>query len=1072
MGSAAKQRKTQPERRALFAIVSVCFVLTGASSLILEIAWSKYLSLLLGGTIFGVSTVVAAFMAGLGLGSFVAGRMSARLTNHVRAYAVLEGTIGVFALLSPFLFTHIAVLFRILYGLSLHSFGLFLLIRFIILFILLMIPTVAMGASLPLLVEYFTRTGTKQRGYIGALYAINTLGAVLGTAFAGFYLIPKIGLARTVWIASLFDLAVCAFIFLRPFPAIAPAAIGQLEVISRSEAIPRRKWLEKMRTAFAGMSLESWTGIFIALLFGISGLLAMVYQIGWTRVLIISLGSSVYCFTIILLLYLAGLSIGAAAVARFAERTNFPLVWFGLLEGVLALATYLGTYWFAKLPALTAWAFHSSGGKACAFFLNETIIAAPIVLPPTLIMGALFPFAARAYNDFIGRTGRAVGTIYAANTLGTILGSLGAGFLLIPSFGALRTVLAASAASALIGIAAIGIAALVFASGGKILKISAAVISVIAIGGVVLRPPLVKVIDMNYGLIHILRKGYGHGIDQYFSRVPGGSAIQASSADLPSLVRFIYYREGLNATVSVASDVSDRFLIINGKSDAGTTEQDMPTQLMLGHLPMIFNPQASDVLVIGLGSGVTSHAVLTHPGVRHVDSIEIEQAVVDAASYFKDVNQDFLKDPRHRMIVEDARIWLASTDTMYDMITSEPSNPWIAGINNLFTREYFKLVYEKLRPGGVFCQWLQTYEISEQSIYVVLRTLGDVFPDCHIFNPSGYGDLLLIARKPPFQRPSPDTLFAHPAIAKDLSRIGMVDPAVMGVFYKASLRQLLKFSGNEEGIRNTNDNGYLEHTAPLELIGSILKPFTLTVRKAYFDDYHRLFYPERSDGQVLVEASRAAVNSGDLDYPVWAYEICQDRGLSESAALLRPEMEKAVRQKKIKEEIRLLIGQAEELQARNQLREALELLKKAGAIDPRDNEVLFKAALLCMDMEQQNIAEQMFGEMIRRNDRRYIYMSHIDLGIMLCRRQAFEEGLEEFKKALDLNPYLSPAYYYGSLALESLLLPDEAIEFIRGGLQYGSDEPLLLRQLAAFLEKKGSYDEALPLYRRAKRLGN
>ncbi len=1042
-----KDQKTAPLKK-LFPIIATCFIISGASSLILEVTWSKYFSLLLGGTIFGVATVVAAFMAGLGLGSYAGGRISARLQNHVRAYAWLEGIVGLFALFSPFLFTRIHVFFALFYGLSEHSFSLFLLVRFLFLFVLLMIPTTAMGASLPLLVEYFSRHDDGNKGQIGFLYAFNTIGAVIGTAVAGFLLVPKLGLASTTFIASIADLAIFAFIFMRPFPSIHP--------------LQERKTIEVPGTQVSAGPLRISRGSIVALLFGTSGLLAMVYQIAWTRILIVPLGSSVYCFAIILFLFLIGLSLGAGAVAIFAERTPSPLVWFALFEGAIALTAYLGSYWSVRLTSLTTWAIRSSTGDPFLFFMNEIIVAAPIVLPPTLAMGALFPFAARAYRDVIGKSGNAVGTIYAANTLGTIIGALGAGFLLIPLVGGRQSILIASVASA-----AIAVAALIIASGTRWLRTAIALLCIAVAAGAILRPPVIRLFDINLSLVQLLRKERGMNSEQDLSSSSGISSSDGYYSLTPSMEKLVFYREGLNATVSVGADDRNRYLFINGKGDASTTKRDMLTQSMAGHIPMIFFPEAKEVLVIGLGSGVTTHAVLTYPGVSRVETFEIESAVVDASVFFHDVNDDFLNDPRHHLLIDDARASLTYTDRMYDIIISEPSNPWIAGINNLFTSEFYTLVDSRLRSGGIFCQWVQTYDISRNSIFVILRTITTVFPDAHIFYLSDFGDMLIIARKPPMRKPSPDLVFNIPSVAQDMQQVGVDEPAVIGNLYKTTVGNLL--AENAQGIINTDNNCYLEHIAPLELINATIRPFTIYVRKAYFDDLHTLFYPELPDAQILAALGRAAARKGDLEYCSWALAICKDRGLSEPASVLQQELQRAKEKKKTQEQIAYLIRQAELLRADGKLREAIETLKDAGALDPYDNQVLSLAASYLVDFNQTKLAEMMYKNLIRRNDKGYLYIAHVNLGALLMQRGAFNESLDHFNKALTVNPYVPPAYYLGADALRNLGRLDEAIALVRKGLQYGFDDPALLSQLATLLEQKGSYAEARRMRRQALR---
>jgi spermidine synthase len=1047
-------RKVKQDKTTVFPYIAICFILSGAASLALEVTWSKYLSLLLGSTVYGVATVVGSFMAGLGLGSYIAGKLSGRLRNHVRAYAWLEGAVGLFALLSPLLFRNISPVFGKLFDLSFQSLTLFLAARFTVLFLILLIPTIAMGASLPILAEYFARREPASRGHIGALYALNTIGAVLGTTMAGFVFIPRWGLARSTITAALIDLAILAFLLLRPFPPASP-----MEEKSPKDLAKQEQQIKGPFQVFWDF-MKVWRGPFIALLFGLSGLLAMAYQIGWTRILIVSLGSSVYCFTIILALYLTGLSLGSALISRLAERTQSPLAWFGFLEGIVALTVYSGTFWFGKLPQLTAWAFRASEGHPLSFYLYETLIAAPIVLPPTLALGALFPIAARSYREVVGKTGRAVGTIYAANTLGTILGSLGAGFLLVPLIGTRKTVLMAAVASAVVGLLALALA-----PRARNLKIIAATIAVVAIIGATARPPLIRLSDVNYGIVSILRDE--HKI-QAGKTLPKDdlSKQRIPQQQSPSLERLIYYREGLNAAVAVSADDRHRFLIINGKGDASTIPVDMKTQTLLGHLPMMFAPRSQDVLVIGLGAGVTTHAVLTYPDVKRVDTVEIEAGVIEASDFFKDVNGEALQDPRSHLVIDDARIWLSYTEQEYDVIISEPSNPWIAGINSLFTLDFYHQVDQKLRPAGIFCQWIHTYEISEDSVYTVLRTIGRVFSNVTIF--SNYNDMLIIAQEDPRLKPSVDYAFSLPAVASDLADIGMKDPTSIAPHYKASLKQLL--AGRKEGPLNTDDNCYLEHKAPLELINPRTRLFSFYILKSYFDDFHSLFFPNRPEGEVLFESGRSAAQSEDLEYAAWALEICEDRGYREAAALLRPEIERAHQQRATQDTIKDYLRKAEELQSRNQSVEAYRTLEAAGRLDPKDNEVLARAAMILMEMQRQEPAEQFFQLLIRRNDPDYLYMAHVNLGVMLFRRQAYEEALVEFDRAREVNPYLGPAYQFGAMTLDRMDKLGEAIKYVKDGLVYGSEDPLLLNQTAFLLEKKGDYKEARRLKRRAARL--
>lgn len=773
-------------------LLYACFVASGAAGLILEIVWSKYLSLLMGNSIYGVSTVVAAFLGGLGLGAWIGGRVAARAREPLLLYARLEAAVGLLALLSPLGYLGSRPLFASLYSATGGAGAVFLTVRFLLLFVALLAPTIAMGASLPLLVSDLTRRGAAFASSIGSLYALNTAGAVLGVASAGFLLIPILGLWRTAVVAAALDLLV-AVVVMRGRPA--PPPFFQGAPASRGEN-PTPSFLSRL----------------IIPVFALSGFTAILYEIAWTRILSVPLGGMVYALSAILGLYLLGIAVGSTIAERLLRRFPVPVVLFGIFQLLLGMSVALGSHLFGLVPGWETSLIVSSIGSALRLFAGETAIAALFVLPPALMLGALFPLAAAIRQGGRGEAGASVGAVYAANTFGSIAGSLATGFLLIPWLGAMNALLGAAAINASIGALALWL--------GEGKPAPRRLFAALAAAGIVLfgfvARPAWPAQRMSLGFTRLLRayrfSASGHGEAVAREMIATSGSPQGSE-------QLRFYREGRLATVAVLESPGRMALIVNGKPDATTgTGEDMMTQVMLGQIPLLLAPRARDVCIIGYGSGVTTHSVLTHP-VREALTVEIERAVIDAAPYFRDGAFDPLSDPRSRLLVEDAGTFLRSTSRRFDVIISEPSNPWLAGIGDLFTREFYDQARSRLEPGGLFCQWLQCYEISPQTMWTIFRTLSSRFQSGHVFFFRPSNDLVIIASPDRDLLLDPGTMtaaFGRKEVADDLARVEVVSIPDLLRYYRGSLQRIARMGG--DGPINTDDNGWLEHRAPLDLI--------------------------------------------------------------------------------------------------------------------------------------------------------------------------------------------------------------------------------------------------------------
>ena len=715
-GSTAPGAVSPARRRAL---LYGCFFASGAAGLLLEVVWSKYLSLLLGNSIHGVATVVAAFLGGLGLGAAIGGRWASRVRNPLLAYGLLEAVVAVLGLASPLAYAAARPVFAELNALLMGQGEAFLLVRFIVLFAALLVPTCAMGATLPLVVSHFARRDPDGAGpQVARLYAINTAGAVIGVAAAGFLAIPALGLWKTAALAAAIDLAVAAaMVFYRP-----PTPLPRVE--PTTPPAQEREGSAPAPRAAAGNARASTPGFAFWILpaFAVSGFTAILYEIAWTRILTVPFGGMVYAFSAILAIYLAGIALGAAAASRVLGVVRAPVALFGVLQVLLAACAALGAHLYERLPHWQASVLAQAGESTEKLLWGEAWITIRLIFPACLVLGALFPTAVAIRRQRLAETGASVGSVYAANTVGSILGSIATAFFLIPWIGTLQAVLAAAAINA-----ALGILALLFSEARPVVRAAGALA---AAGGAAafaaLATPSWNPERMSLGLVRLLR---AHWV--------GGESIAHRMIDRTgqdaSLEKLVFYKEGRVAAVTVVDMGERRALIINGKTDATTgVGEDMAQQVLVGQLPLLFRPEAASVCVVGYGSGVTTHAVLTHP-VRDVLTIELEGAVLEAAPLFAADAGRPAEDPRSRILIEDAGTYLRSTRDRYDAIISEPSNLWIAGMADLFTRDFYRTAGSKLHTGGIFCQWVQTYQTSPATLRTVFRTLVTRFPHGQLF---------------------------------------------------------------------------------------------------------------------------------------------------------------------------------------------------------------------------------------------------------------------------------------------------------------------------------------------------
>ncbi|HXU01321.1 MAG TPA: fused MFS/spermidine synthase, partial [Polyangia bacterium] len=599
------------------AVLLACFFLSGSSGLILEMLWTRKLGLVFGSTTLAISTVLATFMGGLGLGSYVAGRYADRIKNPVRAYAMAEAGIGLYALLIPVILwaypSFNAWMFRV-FG---DRWLLLSMVRFAGSAALLLIPTTLMGATLPLLARHFVmrpwelrRSGLR----IGTLYAVNLFGAVAGAFFAGFVFLPLIGVTWTNVIAATFNLTLATAIVI----ARLAASDDDGDTVTAEERLDEAAVAAHMETTALppppDITLRARRAVMLA--FAISGATAMCLQVLWTRSLAILLGSSIFSFTLILLAFLIGLGVGAAVFARASQRTRHPVLWLAVLHAATAVAVG-ATYLFTdKVPYIFTWLLQSSSFGVDAILFCQFVLACITVLPATLLMGGVFPLTVRVVTGGLESVGQDVGNAYALNTLGAIAGSFLSGFIVLPRLGLEKGIYVAVLFD-------LALAAMLFlvVPGLPRRRRQAGVAAAVALALLGLVIPRWDLGSFSSGMFRVsIAREYVY------------RKIHKRNWQTPELV---FYEDGMATTVSV--DRWDKIYSLknNGKVDA-SNDADMPTQIIVGLLPFLFysQPHAPKVALVGYGSGVTAGAITQYP-IKSLEVVELEEAVYRGSRFFE-----------------------------------------------------------------------------------------------------------------------------------------------------------------------------------------------------------------------------------------------------------------------------------------------------------------------------------------------------------------------------------------------------------------------------------------------------
>jgi spermidine synthase len=738
-----KAGPAQPMRT--HTVLLLLFVASGCAALIYEIVWFHLLRLVIGASALSLGILLAAFMGGMFLGSLLLPRIVPSTRHPLVVYAWIEIGIGAFGVLLPFVLPAARALYIGLFGHGVAGIAL----RAVVAAIMLLPPTALMGATLPAVARRYgrDRAGTSN---IAELYGANILGAVVGSLWTGFYILPN----WDIWVAT----------------GIAAA----LNLIIGVAALRLSRKTDDATTMPADDETKAPIDRDTRAIYGVvalSGMTALGAQVVWTRLLALIFGGTIYTFAIILAIFLGGLGVGSAIAAWALRRGRDSRRMLAASQLGLVPAIVYASFMIAKIIPYTS---TLRVVPISTLHTLHVIRCLEVILPAAILWGMSFPLSLAAAADMSSDRGRSSGNVYAANTLGAIGGALLTSLVFIPSWGT-RT------AQQIFVVLAAMAAALMYASLRRFAALdrraapaeaSAAAQLPQSEGSEAQAPDQTTKTKSDATTAGTERKKKPRRTRlDYWADLPLPAAIvgaflvpglpakfQATGRYIWTLNdrdKFPYVAEGVASTVAVRESPNHRYYHVAGKVEASTDQLDMRLQRLLGHLSALAHPHPESVLVVGLGAGVTAGAFVVHPEVKRIVICEIEPAVRPAASrYFSQENHGVLSDARVEVVSDDARHFLATTQEKFDIITSDPIHPWVRGNSILFSQEYYAIVKDRLNRGGIATQWVPLYETSEKAIQIQMRTFLDAFPDGTVWNsqPEAKGyDVVLLGQDEPLR---------------------------------------------------------------------------------------------------------------------------------------------------------------------------------------------------------------------------------------------------------------------------------------------------------------------------------
>jgi spermidine synthase len=831
---------------ASFALVAILFVLSGACALVYEVVWSRLLVQVFGVTAFAVSTVLVAFMGGMAGGAAAFGRRAERVARPLRVFAWLEAGVGGYALVLPVLLVGVDAVYAAVHPSVADTFVLRSAVRFVLCLAVLLVPTALMGATLPALGQALLRTPEGVGRGVALLYFVNTIGAAAGCLAAGFGLIPALGLRGTTFVAVSINaaVAIAALILDRR------ASLHAEPVREMVEAEPPRD--EESPTSTAWLHFMA---------FG-SGMAALALEVVWFRVLVLVFGSTVYSFSAMLAVFLAGLALGSLLIGPVGDRWRAPVRLLVTCQAAAAIAVLLGYLAVDAMPGLFLRLLGFLGMDFAGMTWAKFLLSLLVLLPPALAFGATFPLVIRLAAARGGAVGGAIGRVYAWNTAGAIAGSFGAGFLLLPVVGS-----------------------------GTTMKLVALVALLLAFSGLLAETGPIRprwALPCGLGLvvaaaIVVFAPGWdmrivGSGAyrdPQHFFDASGRVILDQMLAErqLLSVV------EGYNDTTIVHRSPNGKSLSVNGSVTASDRFEDQVGQKLVGHIPMALHAgPVRKVCAVGLGAGITAGAMGLYAPEK-LTVIELEAGVLKGSAFFTTENHHVLEHPALDLHVDDGKNFLRMSRERYDVISSHPNIPALTGSGALYSEDYFRAGRDRLAPGGIMCQFAPVWHLPTADLRVILRTFSKVFPNVRIF--AAGTSLVAVGSVDPFPLVDQQEIarrIAQPAVAADLANIGVRGPLELLSFLQLDEAAVRRFA--DDAPVNDDDHPRLEYSAPraafADTIGANLK--ALAALRPHADARARILGISESDRPSFT--ALAAATDATVDVQILAGDGRIDEALA------------------------------------------------------------------------------------------------------------------------------------------------------------------------------------------------
>lgn len=774
-------------------VLHLLFFLSGATALVYEVTWVRSLTLVFGGSHLAVTTVLTVFMSGLALGGALLGRRADTTADPLRLYGKLELGIGALALFCLALSAWYPSLYVPLARWDEENPVWLTLLRFLFAMAALLGPCTLMGGTLPVLVRLLSQEAAGLGRHLSRLYAINTLGAVAGTAAAGFVLLPQLGAAGSQWLAIGTNFAIGLAALMLRLPRLLPRDAAVCPPVPTESGQPGE-------VAIPGLPVG-------LVLFGagLAGFCSLGYEVLWTRTLALVVGTSVYSFTIILIAFLLGIAGGSQAFGMLHRRRPWRprTAWlvFGLVHLGIAGAACAITVWMRDLTFVAPNLQERLGGAANEFTSRQMaslLVALSYMIVPALLLGAAFPLA----GALVGRlaaghrgTGRAVGSVLAWNTVGAVLGASVTGFWLAPTVGYERSLHVLAALGAAFGLL-------------SVLQPFCRGVWKLVPAGLAVALPLAVAFAPEW-----LRTWDPRDIATFMNNTRWAYTDEATAAATRARFEVLYFHEGTNETISVLRrDDGLQSFVVNGRPEASTGLGDVQLQYLLGHLPALLHRAPKSAFVLGTGAGMTLGAVAAHEAIERVVLAEIEPRVLPATRTFGDWNHQVLDSGKLHVVFNDGRNHLATTREQFDVITADPIHPWAGGAAYLYTREYFHSMRTRLNPGGVASQWLPLYELSPFDVKTVARTWSEQFEHVALF--VTWWDAVLIGSDRPLDLDEVriGSRLGGAAVSADLEKVGVRTARDVLAFFVLGDTGMRTYAA--DGGINTDDNLLLEFSSP------------------------------------------------------------------------------------------------------------------------------------------------------------------------------------------------------------------------------------------------------------------